>query len=89
MKITRLHKAKNYRIFRDFAWPTSGLPDFARFNVIYGWNGAGKTSLSNIFRHIERRESLTDGEIEVVVDQVRVAGPDFGTAALPQVAIST
>lgn len=87
MKITRLHKIKNYRIFRDFAWPASGLPDFARFNVIYGWNGAGKTSLSNIFRHIERREPLTDGEIEVVFDQVRAAGPEFGTAVFPQVRV--
>lgn len=87
MKITRLHKAKHYRIFRDFAWPTSGLPDFARFNVIYGWNGAGKTSLSNVFRHIERREPLTDGDVEVVVDQGRVAASDFGTAALPPVRV--
>ena len=85
MKITRLHKAKNYRIFRDFSWPTSGLPDFARFNVIYGWNGTGKTSLSNIFRMVQRRTPLTEGVVEILVDETRVTGANFGNAALPSV----
>jgi hypothetical protein len=85
VKITRLQKAKDYRIFRDFVWPVSGLPDFARFNVIYGWNGAGKSSLSNIFRHIQRKAALTEGQVEIVVDQTRVAGGDFATAAVPEV----
>ena len=83
MKFTRLQKAKEYRIFRDFAWPASGLPDFGRFNVIYGWNGAGKTSLSNIFQHIQRKAPLTEGQVEIHVDQTRVSGVDFATAALP------
>ena len=85
MKITRLQKAKDYRIFRDFSWPASGLPDFARFNVIYGWNGTGKTSLSNVFRMIQRRSPLTEGTVEVQIDQTRVCGADFGSAALPSV----
>ncbi|MEX8503969.1 AAA family ATPase [Leptothrix ochracea] len=85
MKITRLQKAKNYRIFRDFNWPTSGLPDFARFNVVYGWNGTGKTSLSNVFRMVQRRQSLTEGAVEINVGHTRVSGGDFGTAALPSV----
>ncbi len=84
MRITRLQKAKGYRIFRDFSWPVS-LPDFARFNVIYGWNGSGKTSLSNIFRLMQRREALTEGEVQVLVDQTRVSGADFASAALPDV----
>ena len=84
MKITRLQKAKGYRIFRDFSWP-NGLPDFARFNVIYGWNGSGKTSLSNVFRLVQRREALTEGEVQILVDQTRVSGADFASAALPAV----
>ncbi len=85
MKITRLHKVKDYRIFRDFVWPAKGLPDFARFNVIYGWNGSGKTSLSNVFRMVQRREPLTEGNVEIQVDQTRVSGADFGSASLPAV----
>lgn len=86
MKIDRLHRAVNYRIFRDFTWPAS-LLDFARFNVIYGWNGSGKTSLSNLFRHIQKRQPLTDGQVEILVEQTSVAGVDFGTAALPSVRV--
>ena len=82
MKITRLNKAKGYRIFRDFSWPSTGLLDFARFNVIYGWNGAGKTSLSNIFRQIQRKVPLTEGQIEILVEQTRVSGADFASAPL-------
>jgi predicted ATPase len=82
MKITRIRKARNYRIFRDFAWPGTGLPEFSRFNVIYGWNGTGKTSISNIFRHLQTRAPLTDGDVEIQVDQTRVAGADFGKVAI-------
>lgn len=82
MKISRIQKASNYRIFRNFSWPND-LPDFSRFNVIYGWNGSGKTSLSNLFRHIQRRQAMTDGQVEILIDQTRVFGADFSTAALP------
>lgn len=86
MKITKLNRVKNYRIFQDFSWP-SNLPEFAQFNIIYGWNGSGKTSLSNIFRHIQRRQPLVDGQVEIYVDQNRVAGTDFSTASLPEVRV--
>lgn len=86
MKISRIQKASDYRIFRNFSWPTD-LLDFARFNVIYGWNGSGKTSVSNLFRHIQRRHALTDGQIEILVDKTRVAGADFGTVVLPAVRV--
>jgi wobble nucleotide-excising tRNase len=85
MKITRINKAVGYRIFRDFTWPATGLTDFGQFNLVYGWNGTGKTSLSNLFRSIERRSPLTEGSIEVQVDDRRVAGGEFSTAALPPV----
>jgi len=87
MKITRIHRLRAYRIFRDFSWPNAGLPDFGRFNVIYGWNGSGKTSLSNLFRQIQKRESITEGEAEIVVDQGRVSGTNFNTATLPDVRV--
>lgn len=87
MKITRIRKARNYRIFRDFAWPGTGLPDFSRFNVIYGWNGTGKTSISNIFRHLQTKAPLTDGDVEIQIDESRAAGADFGKAAIPPVRV--
>ena len=83
MRIARLAKAHGYRIFRDFSWPATGLHDFSRYNVIYGWNGAGKTSLSTIFRHLQRKQPLSEGQVQVLVDQAIVNGADFGTAPLP------
>jgi wobble nucleotide-excising tRNase len=84
VKVRRLQRARDYRIFRDFTWPV-GLDEFARFNVVYGWNGAGKTALSNVFRQMERRLPLEGGQVEVLVDETRVLGADFSIAALPQV----
>lgn len=83
MRITRLAKAHGYRIFRDFNWPATGLHDFSRYNVIYGWNGTGKTSLSTIFRHLQTKQPLSEGQVQVRVDQAIVNGADFGTAPLP------
>jgi wobble nucleotide-excising tRNase len=83
LKITRIHRLRDYRIFRDFSWPVNGLPDFARFNVIYGWNGTGKTSLSSLFRQMQRREPVLDGDVEVVIEQTRIAGSTFETATIP------
>lgn len=46
--ITRLEKLRKLGIFRDFSW-SSDLQDFCRFNLIYGWNGSGKTTFSRLF----------------------------------------
>lgn len=87
MRIARLAKAHGYRVFRDFSWPATGLHDFSRYNVIYGWNGAGKTSLSTIFWHLQRKQPLSEGQVQVLVDQALVNGADFGTAPLPELRV--
>ena len=43
--LRRLEHIKNNGIFEDYRWHT-GVPDFERINLIYGTNGAGKTSLA-------------------------------------------
>lgn len=47
-------KLKKFGIFRDFLW-SSNTPDFARFNLIYGWNKSGKTTFSRIFSTCEKK----------------------------------
>ncbi len=42
-------KIKNRPSFIDFK-PASDLPEFKKYNLIYGWNGSGKTSFSRILR---------------------------------------
>lgn len=89
MTILRFRKIKNHRIFRDFSWPSGDLlPNFAKHNVIYGWNGVGKTTLSNIFRLIERRQAITEGEISLLLEgDITLQGENFGNDTLPPVRV--
>jgi wobble nucleotide-excising tRNase len=50
--IRRIQHIKAFGVFADFQWP-AGLPEFKQFNLIYGWNYSGKTTLSRVFRCFE------------------------------------
>jgi wobble nucleotide-excising tRNase len=52
--IRRIQHIKGFGVFRDFQWPAD-LLDFKQFNLIYGWNYSGKTTLSRIFRCFEQK----------------------------------
>jgi len=52
MLIKRVNKIKNFGIFKDFNWDAA-VPDFNVFNLTYGWNYSGKTTLSRVFRCFE------------------------------------
>ena len=85
MRVTRIAKIKDQRVFRDFSWPDS-LIDFGQFNLIYGWNGTGKTTLSNLFRSMETHSSI-EGDVEFDLGGHKVAGSSFQTADLPVVRV--
>lgn len=86
MKVTRISKIIGHRIFRDFTWPAS-LQPFGQFNLIYGWNGSGKTTLSSLFRHLQTRSVVAEGEVDFEIDGVKVSGHDLETAHLPSVRV--
>lgn len=86
MRVDKIRRIRDCRIFRDFQWPT-GLHDFGRYNLIYGWNASGKTTLSHVFRSLQHRVPLAQGDAEVVINGQVVRSGDFGTAALPQVRV--
>jgi wobble nucleotide-excising tRNase len=50
-------KIKNCPSFIDFQ-PATGLPDFRKYNLFYGWNGSGKTSFSRILRSFELKQTF-------------------------------
>ena len=59
-KILKNIKAiKDFGIFSSYAHYTE-LPDFARYNLIYGWNGTGKTTLTRLLRCFEKEEIYPD-----------------------------
>ena len=87
MTIDRITKIKYHRVFREFTWP-NGLLNFKEKNLFYGWNGTGKSTLSNLFRAIEKKISISEGEVEFVISGKNVDGADIATAqGLPQVRV--
>ncbi len=50
--ISKINKIQDFAIFNNFRWDSS-TPPFKRYNLIYGWNYSGKTTLSRVFRCFE------------------------------------
>lgn len=80
--IKKIERLKHPGVLRDFTWPAD-LPTFGRFNLIYGWNGTGKTTLSRIFRALELRQLPPVGEVDLCIDDANVRGEDFPQSTLP------
>ena len=82
MTITRIKHLRDCGVFREFTWPDN-LSEFARYNLIYGWNGSGKTILSKIFCALENRTGPPNGQVTVKVDERDVHNGDFSQVTLP------
>ncbi|HDY69279.1 MAG TPA: hypothetical protein ENH85_16020 [Candidatus Scalindua sp.] len=74
--IIKITKLKNLGIFHDFSW-NKDIPEFKRFNLIYGWNRSGKTILSRVFSACEKKSTAfkeypkkdgVDGMFEIKTD---------------------
>ncbi len=79
--VTKISRLRHPGVLRDFSWPAD-LPTFGRYNLIYGWNGSGKTTISNLFRALELRKS-PEGEVTLATASTTVTGKDFPQATLP------
>ncbi len=82
MKITSITRLRDCGIFRDFTW-IHDLPEFARYNLIYGWNGTGKTTISRIFRALELRIRPDVGQVTIGIDNKDIQGDDFPNITIP------
>ncbi|MFA1026056.1 MULTISPECIES: AAA family ATPase [Pseudomonas syringae group] len=51
--IIAIQKLKGFGIFKDYT--NISTQDFGRYNLIYGWNGTGKSTLSNLFSLLEKK----------------------------------
>ncbi|MCE5273381.1 AAA family ATPase [bacterium] len=82
MRINRILKMKNLGIFRDFSWP-AGLPCLARYNLIYGWNGTGKSTIGNMLQSLERKRNVK-AIVEIEFDDnTAIEGNAFSTSDIP------
>jgi wobble nucleotide-excising tRNase len=60
MKIKKIELVKNFGQLQDFKWNENSLKEFDKFNIFYGWNYSGKTTLSRLFRSIELKKVYPD-----------------------------
>ena len=73
--LKKIAKIKNFGIYKDFDW--NNLPCLKKYNLIYGWNRSGKTTISRIFSSCEKksrfnnenfREYPENGEFELLMN---------------------
>ena len=50
--IKKIKSIKNFGVFDNYQ-TSADLPDFKKYNLIYGWNTSGKTTLSRLLRCFE------------------------------------
>lgn len=86
MTIERIERINNYRIFKAYSWPED-LPNFAKYNLFYGWNGAGKTTLSSLFHLLQEQSPVTEGDVSFQIDGAELNGKNIHTAALSDVRV--
>ena len=65
----------NHGVLRDFEWPRE-LARFGKYNLIYGPNASGKTTISTIFRHLEQGR-VSEANVKLCIDDREVTGQDF------------
>ena len=81
MRITRISRLRGCGVFRNFTWP-SDLLEFGRYNLIYGWNWSGKTTLSRLFRDLELCRCPTMGEAVLRIGSSNLRGENFPQSSL-------
>lgn len=53
--INNIKLISNLGIYKDYK-SDSELQNFNKYNLFYGWNGSGKTTISRLFRIVEKKE---------------------------------
>jgi wobble nucleotide-excising tRNase len=75
--IEKIVRLKHPGALHNLQWPAD-LPTFGEFNLIYGWNGSGKTTISRLLRCLEQHEVPAPGTVTL-----RMAGHDIDGTAFP------
>lgn len=65
--LLKINRVKNLGVFADFSWDGQ-LPPFERYNVIYGENGTGKTTLSRLLACLQTGEHEDYPALEFKID---------------------
>lgn len=70
--ITKIKEIQQFGIYQNFLWNSNpDLKPFNKKNIIYGWNYAGKTTLSRIFSSIEQKAihpKYQSAKFKIIID---------------------
>jgi len=66
LTLKKITKINRLGVFNNFTWP-SGLAEFKQYNVIYGWNGTGKTTLSKLFSTLNSGDNPEFPDLEYAI----------------------
>jgi wobble nucleotide-excising tRNase len=47
--VRKISSANNFGSYKSFSWDEESIGNFRRYNLLYGWNYSGKTTLSRMF----------------------------------------
>lgn len=76
--IKKIKSLNEFGIFQNYEW--GELPNFKKYNLIYGWNRCGKTTLSRVFSSCEKKSIFNkdlfkqypiNGEFEITLSNNR------------------
>ena len=73
--IEKIQKLEHPGTLRNFRWPPN-MPSFGRYNLIYGWNGSGKTTISRLFQALEMQKPA-EFDVDLSINGRTVNGSDF------------
>ena len=76
--IDKIVKLDHPGVLHEFTWPRD-LSDFSQYNLIYGWNGTGKSTISGLFQKLEER-MVPDFETTLSIDGRTFRSQDFDNA---------
>ena len=82
--ISRISKIRHPGTLHNFDWPKD-LVKFGRYNLIYGLNGSGKTTISKLFRVLETGKNPANCEAVFSINENEkdIHGIDFGQETFP------
>ena len=57
--ISKINRIKDFVVFLNYRWDAS-ISDFKKYNLLFGWNYSGKTTISRVFQCFEKHKIHTD-----------------------------
>jgi len=80
IQVAKITMIRGLGVFRSFDWPED-LPEFGRYNLIYGWNWSGKTLISRIFAGLQKGQQPKCEDIGIKLSSgEQIRGREFSDA---------